>query len=95
MGPRILAVAFVLGAGVLVAGVILAGPPLMRVSRPTLRAGLKRGLEFYAAARTRLEAAAEDLSDLAAEVREEVIQARNTTPHAAKMQETESDRARA
>jgi len=94
MGPRMVGVALLLGASAVAAGVLIAGPPLMRAGRPALRAGLKRGLEAYAAARTRLEAAAEDLSDLFAEVREEVLQARNTTPRAANEQD-QSDRARA
>lgn len=95
MFPKVLGLALLLGVGVAVAGVIVAGPPLMRASKPALRAGLKRGLELYAAARTRLEEAAEDLSDLVAEVRDEVVQSRTATPHAAKAENPGSERASA
>lgn len=90
MGPRIAGVAFLLGVGVIAAGAVLAGPTLIRVGRPLLRAGLKRGLEVYASARTRMEEAAEDVGDLFAEVQDEVLRSRNVTPHAAK---AESERA--
>lgn len=92
---RILGLALFLGAGAVAVGVIVAGPPLARVARPMLRVGLKRGVEIYAEARTRLEAAIEDLSDLVAEVHEEVVQARNVTPHAANEDGAASERVRA
>lgn len=62
-----------LGAGLLigvgVAAAIVAGPTLLRVARPALREGFKRGGSFYARARTVAASAVEDLEDLVAEVR--------------------------
>lgn len=69
---RIVGTAVLVGAGIAAVAVVVAGPRLLRVARPTLREGLKRGMELYAQARGAAAEFAEDVEDLVAEVQAEI-----------------------
>ncbi len=76
---RILGTVFLVGAGVIAVGAVIAAPRILRVARPLVRDGLKRGMEFYERVRGAAAEFSEDVEDLVAEVKAEV-----TTPPAAR-----------
>lgn len=65
-----------IGIGVAGIGLVLFGPRLLRAARPTIRAGLKQGLEAYAKLRATAAELAEDVEDLVAEVQAELLHER-------------------
>ncbi len=71
-GERMLGTVALVGVGVLTVGAVLAAPALLRTARPIIRAGLRRGIEYYARARAAASEFAEDIDDLIAEVRSEI-----------------------
>jgi hypothetical protein len=75
LASRLLAGAFIVGAGVGAIALAANAPRLVRAARPTLRQGLKRGLEAYHAVRSAAAELADDVEDLLAEVQAELKQA--------------------
>lgn len=76
---RILGTVFLIGAGVIAAGAVIAAPRILRAARPLVRDGLKRGMEVYERVRGAAAEFSEDVEDLVAEVKSEI-----TTPAAAR-----------
>lgn len=73
MGPgRILGTVLLIGAGVAVVAGIAAAPVVLRRARPLVREGLKRGMRFYADARSAAAEFVEDVEDLVAEVKNDL-----------------------
>lgn len=72
LASRLFGGVLLLGAGVGVVVLVANAPRLMRVARPVLRQSLKFGLQTYATVRSAAVELAEDIEDLAAEVRAEV-----------------------
>lgn len=60
------------GAGVIAVSAVIAAPRLLRVARPLLRDGLKRGMEMYERVRGAAAEFSEDVEDLVAEVKAEI-----------------------
>lgn len=73
LGGRVLGAVFLLGAGALAIAAVAAAPRVLRIARPLAREGIKRGLEFYEGARTAAAAFAEDVEDLVAEVKADIV----------------------
>lgn len=69
---RILGAVLLIGAGVVAVGAVIAAPRVLRVARPLVRDGLKRGMEFYERVRGAAAEFSEDVDDLVAEVKAEV-----------------------
>ncbi len=84
MGPmsRLLTLAVLVGAGALAVGAVVAAPGLLRAARPTVREGLKRGMEAYGRVRAAASEFIEDVEDLVAEVQAELTPA-HAPPHEA------------
>jgi len=76
---RILGAVLLVGAGVVAVGAVIAAPRILRVARPLVRDGLKRGMEIYERVRGAAAEFSEDVEDLVAEVKSEI-----TTPTAAR-----------
>jgi hypothetical protein len=74
LASRLLAGAFIIGAGAGAIALAANAPRLLRAARPTLRQGLKRGLEAYHAVRSAAAELADDVEDLLAEVQAELKQ---------------------
>lgn len=69
---RVLGTSLLLGAGVVAAAAIVAGPRLFRAARPLLREGLGRGLGLYRRARAAMAEFADDVEDLVAEAKSDL-----------------------
>lgn len=73
LGGRILGAVFVLGAAALTVAAVVAAPRVLKTARPLVREGLRRGMRLYEDARASAAEFAEDVEDLVAEVKGDLI----------------------